>query len=186
MRKSLMFITAITALYSTCGFADSATSKTFGWVEYGEIHPWGIKTKMKLDSGALTSSMQAEGIEAFTRDGENWVRFKLELEDEASGEVVSRIVEKPLYRDFNATGAGGTDHREVVLMKVCIDNTIYEEQFSLEDRDNMIYPVLLGRRTIQSLGKIDVTRTFVNDPTCDDSSPVSLQSEKENDEDIGI
>ncbi|MCO6441557.1 MAG: ATP-dependent zinc protease [Nitrococcus mobilis] len=46
-------------------------------------------------------------------------------------------------------GAGGEDHRRVVLIwKLCLGDTIYEEQFSLEDRDEMNYPILLGRRTI--------------------------------------
>lgn len=187
MRKKYVFPLAIlTALCCSAVFANENKPKTYGWVEFATIQPWDIKVKAKLDSGALTSSMQAEDIEEFERDDENWVRFTLEVEDEASGEVISKSVEKPLYRDFNAIGAGGTDHREVVLMKICIGNTIYEEQFSLEDRDNMIYPVLLGRRTIQALGNIDVTKTFVNDPNCGDNAPVSLHNEKHNDKDIGI
>ncbi|MDZ7782352.1 MAG: RimK/LysX family protein [Halioglobus sp.] len=97
-------------------------------MEFATIQPWDIKVKAKLDSGALTSSMQAEDIEEFERDDENWVRFTLEVEDEASGEVISKIVEKPLYRDFNAIGAGGTDHRKVVLMKICIGSTISSGQ----------------------------------------------------------
>lgn len=71
-------------------------------------------------------------------------------------------------------------------MKVCIGNTIYEEQFSLEDRDDMIYPVLLGRRTIQMLGNIDVTKTFVSELECGKNAPVSLHRDKHNDEDIGV
>ena len=187
MYKKYVFpISILTLLCCSAGLANDVDKETYGWVEFSKIQPWGIKVKAKLDSGALTSSMQAEDIEEFERGDENWVRFTLEVEDEASGEVVSKIVEKPLYRDFNAIGAGGTDHREVVLMKICMGNAIYEEQFSLEDRDNMIYPVLLGRRTIQALGNIDVTRTFVNDPHCGDNAPISLHDEKHNDEDIGV
>jgi len=186
MQKHLALITAFTALSSLPVAAHEVEPKTYGWVEFAEILPWGIKVKVKLDSGALTSSMQAEDIETFERGDENWVRFTLEVEDEASDDVISRTVERPVHRDFNATGAGGEDYRKVVLMKVCIGTTIYEEQFSLEDRDDMIYPVLLGRRTIQTLGDIDVTKTFVNEPECGKSAPVSLYRDKHNDEDIGI
>lgn len=166
MQKYLALITAFTALSSLPVAAHEVEPKTYGWVEFIEILPWGIKVKAKLDSGALTSSMQAEDIETFERGDENWVRFILEVEDKASGEVVAKTVERRVLRDFNAIGAGGKDYRKVVLMEVCIGNTISEEQFSLEDRDNRIYPVLLGRRTIQALGNIDVTQTFINNPEC--------------------
>lgn len=186
MQNHLALITAFAILTSSPVAAHEVNTKTYGWVEFAEILPWGIKVKAKLDSGALTSSMQAEDIETFERGDENWVRFTLEVEDEASDDVISETVERPVYRDFNATGAGGEDYRKVVLMKVCIGNTIYEEQFSLEDRDDMIYPVLLGRRTIQTLGNIDVTKTFVSEPECGEDAPVSLDRDKHHDEDIGI
>ncbi|MBN0009067.1 ATP-dependent zinc protease, partial [Pseudomonas aeruginosa] len=38
--------------------------------------------------------------------------------------------------------------------------------FSLRDRGNMKYPVLLGRRTLEHLGAVDVSRTFTSKPTC--------------------
>jgi len=164
----------------------AANTTTFGWVETGTIEPWGTEVKVKLDTGALTSSMQAEEIETFERDGEEWVRFLVEVEDEESDEVVSRRFERPVYRDLVVVGAGGEDHRPVVLMTICMGQTRHEEQFSLEDRDDMNYPVLLGRRTIQHLGEVDVTRTFLHEPDCDADSPLIRDPDRDDDEDIGI
>ena len=144
----------------------------FGWVEKAIVEPWGVEVKAKLDSGALTSSLDAREIERFKRDGERWVRFRLKLEDEESGEVFSERLELPLYRSLRLRGAGGTDRRPVVLMKVCLGDTVYEEQFSLRDRGDMNYPLLLGRRTIGHLGLLDVRDTFLSEPTCDDDSPL--------------
>lgn len=45
-------------------------------------------------------------------------------------------------------------------------DTIYEEQFSLRDREEMNYPLLLGRRTISHLGLLDVRNTFLQKPEC--------------------
>ena len=42
-----------------------AEDKVFGWVENAYIEPWGIAVKAKLDSGALTSSLDARDIEMF-------------------------------------------------------------------------------------------------------------------------
>ncbi|WP_444678332.1 retropepsin-like aspartic peptidase RloA3 [Halomonas sp. E19] len=155
----------------------------FGWVEKGTLEPWGVEVKTKLDSGALTSSLDARDIETFERDDEEWVRFRLELTDEASGEAFEEQLELPLYRDIRVRGAGGRDERPVVLMKICMGGTVYEEQFSLRDREEMIYPILLGRRTIGHLGLLDVTRTFLQAPGCDADSDV-MRYEDESDEEL--
>lgn len=146
--------------------------QVFGWVEKATLKPWGIEVKAKLDSGALTSSLDARDIEMFEQDDEEWVRFRLKLEDQASGEAFSDQIERPLYRELAVRGAGGRDERPVVLMEVCMGGTIYEEQFSLRDREEMNYPLLLGRRTISHLGLLDVRETFLQEPGCDENADV--------------
>lgn len=144
----------------------------FGWVEMATLEPWDVEVKAKLDSGALTSSLDARDIERFDKEGEPWVRFALELEDEETGETFKKQLERPLYRDMTVRGAGGRDERLVVLMEVCMGDTIHEEQFSLRNREEMNYPMLLGRRTIGELGLLDVRETFLIEPSCDENSPV--------------
>lgn len=160
--------------------------KVYGWLEMATIEPWGVAVKAKLDSGALTSSMHAENIEEFTKDGEEWVRFTVDVEDEYKDKDVSKTFEMPVKRNLKLRGAGGVDHRPVVLMQICLGDTVYEEQFSLRNREDMNYPVLLGRRTIQSLGLIDVATNFLHKPRCDETSTVVEYANKEYDEDIGI
>lgn len=164
----------------------AAPTHVYGWVEMARLHPWDVQAKAKLDSGALTSSLHAEDIRHFTRDDQQWVRFTLELEDERTGKMFRKTLEKPVYRTVRIRGAGGSERRPVVIMKICLGNIVYEDQFNLEDRGDMIYPILLGRRTIQHMGVIDVTRTFVNDPACDGPPRVSRMEDREVDEDIGI
>lgn len=163
---------AITAAAATmtANHALADAPKVFGWVENTTLEPWGIAVKAKLDSGALTSSLDARDIELFEKAGEEWVRFRLKLEDQASEEVFSDQIERPLYRELTVRGAGGRDERPVVLMDVCIGDTIYQEQFSLRDREEMLYPLLLGRRTISHLGLIDVRRTFLQKPACGENA----------------
>ncbi|MCA8866883.1 MULTISPECIES: ATP-dependent zinc protease [unclassified Halomonas] len=146
--------------------------QVFGWVEKATLQPWDIEVKAKLDSGALTSSLDARDIEMFEQDDEEWVRFRLKLEDQASGEVFSDQIERPLYRELSVRGAGGRDERPVVLLEVCMGDTIYEEQFSLRDREEMNYPLLLGRRTISHLGLLDVRETFLQEPECGENADV--------------
>lgn len=152
----------------------------FGWVEKATLEPWNIEVKAKLDSGALTSSLDARDIEMFEQDDEEWVRFRLKLEDQASGEVFSDQIERPLYRELAVRGAGGRDERPVVLLEVCMGNTIYEEQFSLRDREEMNYPLLLGRRTISHLGLLDVRETFLQTPDCGENADVVPNDPEDN------
>lgn len=152
----------------------NATAKSnadvFGWLEKTRIEPWGVTVKAKLDSGALTSSMHAENIERFRKNKEDWVRFTVEVRDEVTDETVSKEFERPVYRRSRIRGAGGEDVRPVVKMQICIKDVIYEEQFSLRDRENMLYPVLLGRRTLKRLGAIDVVSTYLHEPQCRNKS----------------
>ncbi|MCO6441297.1 MAG: ATP-dependent zinc protease [Nitrococcus mobilis] len=186
MPAKAIAIAALLVGYLGVAIADGDERRIFGWVEMVRIESWDAEMKAKLDTGALTSSMQAEDIEEFEKDGKDWVRFTVEIKDEAADETVSKTFERPLYRDLEVHGAGGEDHRPVVLMNLCIGNAIYEEQFSLEDRDDMNYPILLGRRTIQSLGLVDVAKNFLHELRCTDNSPVHEYQDKEVDEDIGI
>ncbi|WP_245184798.1 ATP-dependent zinc protease family protein [Halomonas salinarum] len=166
----LAMLLATTAL--TPSLAEETTDRpVFGWVEKAHIEPWGVEVKAKLDSGALTSSLDARDIERFKKDGDEWVRFRLELEDEESGEVFEKALERPVNRNLLLRGAGGTSRRPTVIMPICLGNTRYEEDFSLRDRSKMNYPVLLGRRTISHLGVLDVDKTFLSEPGCDEDSP---------------
>src|SRR5690606_32621289 len=65
------------------------------------------------------------------------------------------------YRQITVRAAGGEDYRPVGKRRMCTGNRIYEEQLSLRHRSDTTYPVLLGRRTIEHIGLIDVSSTFL-------------------------
>ncbi|MGB8712434.1 MAG: ATP-dependent zinc protease [Onishia taeanensis] len=181
---ALMRHLTLAALLATTTLTPAIAQETtdqpvFGWVEKAFVEPWGVEVKAKLDSGALTSSLDARDIERFEKDGEDWVRFRLELEDEDSGDVFEKTLERPVNRNLLLRGAGGTSRRPTVIMTICLGDTRYEEDFSLRNRSKMNYPVLLGRRTISHLGVLDVDKTFLSDPSCDaDSKTVPYADEK--------
>ncbi len=142
-----------------------APDRVFGWVEKAMILPGNLVMNAKMDTGALTSSLDAKKLESFTRNGKDWVRFDVEAQDD-NDKVTSQTFEREVVREVTLRGAGGKDDRPVVLMKICIGDQVYEEQFTLRDRGDMKYPLLIGRRTIQHLGLIDVTRQFTVEPKC--------------------
>jgi len=156
-------------LVSVIGFTASADAKkrVFGWIEKATIPDVGVMTKAKMDTGALTSSIHATNVERFRRDGEKWVRFTVELKDTKTDEVVIKTIERPFVRRLKVYGAGGEDSRVVVLMDVCIGNLLLQEQFGLTNRSDKNYGLLIGRRTIEHMGLVDVKKTFTTQPNCE-------------------
>ncbi len=139
---------------------------SFGWIEEGLLLPEKVSVKVKLDTGALTSSIDAKDITRFDRNGQKWVKYTVEVKDSDTGKKVRIPFARRVERFVKIRGAGGTDHRMVVQMKICMGSQIYNEQFTLNDRAKMLYPMLLGRKTIQRLGLVDVSRTFTVEPKC--------------------
>ena len=66
--------------------------------------PYGVAVKMKLDTGALTSSLDARDLKHFKKDGKPWVRFNLVLTDANTDKVVRRSVERPVERSVTVRG----------------------------------------------------------------------------------
>lgn len=168
MAASIGFTSALHAQADTRQTDSQATEEIavdskviVGWIEKGRILPEHTAVKVKVDSGALTSSMHAVNIEDFTRKGKQWVRYDVPVRDADTGERVKLQFERPVFRRILVRGAGGEDRRPVVKMTICMGDRVYEEQFSLRDRGDMTYPVLIGRRTIEHIGLIDVSRTFM-------------------------
>lgn len=183
MTLSGRFIVVLTALAGLTPAVAADADPIYGWIERMRLEPWGIELNAKLDTGARTSSIHATGIDRFEKNGKQWVRFTIAVTDEKRAQTVRREFERPLFRNIVVRGAGGVDRRPVVLLSVCAGDGTYEEQFSLNDRSDMLYPMLIGRRTIQHLGVVDVTRTFLSEPTCGNQSHVQVEEDAE-DEDI--
>lgn len=134
----------------------------YGWREH--IFVKGITEKIlaKLDTGALTSSIHAEERELFERDGKKWVRFI--VTDPTVKKPTRTRIEAPLVRIARIKEPGGESvPREVVLLSFQIGERKIRSEFTLNNRSNMLSPVLIGRNTIKHLGWIDPGRTDLAD-----------------------
>jgi hypothetical protein len=144
------------------------SKRIVGWVERVNLLPDDVPVHAKLDTGARTSSIHAEGIGRFERDGEDWVRFTLVLED--PDDVFHRVpLERPIHRDVRIKDHDdASDHRPVVELEFCFDGRVERAQFSLTDRSTFIYPVLLGRRFLARRFVVDPSETFTAEKGCPD------------------
>lgn len=131
-----------------------------GWLESVFIMPWGRRFTAKLDTGASGSSLHADKIEHFTKNGAEWVRFRLEDLGDTKTEVIEG--ERPLLRTaFIKSHSKMSSKRDVVMLTVCKNGKEYETEFNLVDRSNFNYPVLLGRSFLAKVALVDPATTFL-------------------------
>lgn len=131
--------------------------QVYGWREYILITGVVEKLKAKLDTGALTSSIHAEEKELFERDGKKWVRFI--VTDPSVKKPLRTRIEAPLVRIAKIKEPGGQSvAREVVRLSFQIGERKLRGEFTLNNRTNMLSPVLIGRNMIKDLGWVDPAR----------------------------
>jgi hypothetical protein len=153
--------------------AASASSRTHGkviagWVEKITILPWKHIVKAKLDTGALTSSIDARNVERFVRDGHKWVRFDLEIDTSKGVKKIEKVERRLVRRVLVKQAAGDHDSRLSIELEVCVNGQRRTAEFSLADRKGLIYPVLLGRRFLEGALVVDPSETFLTKATCDE------------------
>ncbi len=139
-----------------------------GWVEFVSLEEHGVIAKAKLDTGAMTSSLHAEKIKFFKRDGKQWVRFKFQKKErpprhgQPGVPAQDATIEAPVKR-FVKIKQHTVDfvERPAVDLMMRMGDDVYQVEFTLTDRDAFIYPVLLGRRFLQTALIVDPARIHV-------------------------
>lgn len=132
------------------------------WVGLPDV---GTYLKARVDSGANTSSLSATEITPFERDGEDWVRFKLGVneDDVVVEEVVDEWIEVPVVRRVRIIQAAGEESRPVISLMMTLGSIRESVEFTLNDRSHLSYPVLLGRRFLLDISVIDVAQTYIHE-----------------------
>jgi hypothetical protein len=146
-----------------------------GWVERVELRAAKTTLKAKLDTGAATSSISAINVEKFEHDKKHWVRFDLVLgagPDAATLHLERRRVRRVRIKDHDKESGS----RPVVELDICFNARLYTVQFTLADRRQFLYPILLGRRFLRKTAVIDPSATFVTQPGCDAKPAAAPQS----------
>ncbi|MCS7028300.1 MAG: RimK/LysX family protein [Bacteroidia bacterium] len=124
-----------------------------GWLEEIELPEFNIKAiTAKIDTGAYTSSLHATKIRPFLKEGVSYVQFY------ANGEV--KCI-KPVHSQRVVKSSNGHEELRIVIETVVVlgKRKILTE-FTLADRKDMDYRVLLGRKFLQKRYIVDVSKTF--------------------------
>jgi hypothetical protein len=129
-----------------------------GWLETVFLMPSNVRVVAKLDTGAKTSSVHARSVEHFMLQGKEWVRFRFQAEH---GDSIITL-ERPLVRTaVIKERQANSSTRDVVLLSICKNGHVYETEFTLNDRSNFNYPILLGRSFLENVALVDASETFL-------------------------
>ena len=162
-----------TLFSSSLSYASSKTPGKViaGWVEKITLTPprklsKPIIVKAKLDTGAETSSIYAKDIKTYKRSGKRWVDFTLVLKD-SNNKTHHIKMSKPRKRRVKIKNHNGEhDSRTIVELDICFDGRMHSTSFSLADRSEFIYPILLGRKFLEGVALVDPQSSFLTQASC--------------------
>lgn len=120
-------------------------------IDLPELELWGISAK--IDTGAYTSALHCSAVEVIEVAGEKQLNFYVELGHQQKKHcfVACDFKEKKIRNSF-----GQVEKRFVVKTKIEIMGRRVKVEFSLADREQMRFPVLIGRKLLKNRFVVDV------------------------------
>ncbi|GAA3671074.1 hypothetical protein FB459_0176 [Yimella lutea] len=140
--------------------APSESNLTVGWREWVCLPDLGVDwVKAKLDTGARTSSIHAYEVQEFERDGVDWVRFDVRPWQKSTDDIVA--AELPVHdrRDIRSSN-GQIQRRIVVSTTLSIADRRIPAEFTLTDRDEMGFRMLVGREALRQGFLVDSGHSY--------------------------
>lgn len=137
-----------------------ATLPIIGWREWVKLPTLGIdKIKVKVDSGARSSSIQAVNLKTFNRNGEQWVRFRVHPIQRSSKDTVETEAKILEFRSVKSSN-GVAKIRPVILADIELLNQTWQVELTLASRDNMGFRMLLGREAFRDRFLVDGGKSY--------------------------
>lgn len=131
-----------------------------GWREWVGLPDLGIEhVKAKVDTGARSSALHAYDVEAFERDGESWVRFKVHPVQRRTDEVATAEAAVLEYRRVRSS-SGKASRRPVIVTRVSLLGHTWPVEVTLANRDAMGFRMLLGREAFRGRFLVDAGRSY--------------------------
>ena len=152
----------------------AAEPTLYGRYEYIALPEIGGEVlKAKMDTGALTASLSAKDIESFTRDGEDWVRFRLATKGASNKVYEHKVARVSKIKARSEEGDDDDDEvaptkRPVVDLELCLGNVIRTVEVNLTDRSSFNYPLLIGAKALREFdAAVNPAKRYTADkPNC--------------------
>lgn len=137
------------------------TPTAIGWREWVALPDLGVSAiKVKVDTGAASSSLHAFDLERFSRDGLEMVRFDIHPRQRSARGAVTVEVEVIDERQVRNPG-GRSETRPVIRTQLRWADIVWGAEINLTRRDEMGFRMLLGRKALNKRFVVDPGRSFL-------------------------
>jgi len=134
---------------------DSIEAKIIGAVELVKVVDVDATKKARIDTGATTTSIDAQNIVMFERDGKKWVKFTF----------AGKKIEKKMVGIVSIKRHGAEDvKRPSIMIRLALGDTTRNVKVTLADRSKFTYPILIGRNFLKDMFIVDVSRKMGSAP----------------------
>jgi hypothetical protein len=152
--------------------------QAIGWIEHVQVQPpqsanspvGGLILKAKIDTGADNSSVHAEQISVYQKDGTEWVKFSIKNK---SGQQAEFNLPLTRYTMIKRRGVEAIK-RPVVSMTLCLGNTLRQVDINLANRENFRYRMLIGRSYLQDSLLVNSGQKYTVEPNCQERNLANL------------
>lgn len=135
-------------------------TSVLGWREWVRLPELGVdRIKVKVDTGARSSSLHAYDVERVEREGETLLRFRVHPVQRDDSVAVE--VEVPLHEERKvrpSTGRGAV--RPVIVTDLEMAGRRFPVEITLANRDRMGFRMLLGREALAGRFLVDPSTSF--------------------------
>jgi len=133
-----------------------------GWREWIGLPDLGIRMiKVKVDTGARSSSLHAFNQQIFEQNGEKWVRFGVHPVQRKCDETVEAEAKVVEFRSVRSS-SGKTSMRPVIITNVELLGITWPVELTLARRDEMGFRMLLGREAFRGRFLVNAGKSFYN------------------------
>ena len=131
---------------------------TIGKKDHIDLPEWDVfGVEAKVDTGAYGCALHCHHVEVVEQEGEEVLRFK--LFDPQHAEYDNRFIYARQFSQKKVKNSGGqVELRYIIKTVVRLFNKRYRTEFSLTDRQQMRYPVLIGRKFLNKRFLVDVSQ----------------------------
>ena len=132
---------------------------SLGWREWLALPALGIDAiKAKIDTGARSSALHVEALETFREGGVLHVRFVVRARRRGDKVIACR---SPVSDRRQVTDSSGhRSERWFIRTDIVLAGQRFATDMNLSDRRSMLFPLLVGRSTLDGRFCVDPTLSY--------------------------
>lgn len=152
--------------------------KTLGWREFVALPEMGVEAvKVKVDTGARTSSIHVSEVKIVKRKGKEFAHFVVHPKQRSALPAIEAKAEVVEHRKVTSS-TGHSSVRPVILTTFSIGGVSKKIELTLVNRDMMGFRMLLGREAIRGDFLVDPGKSYLLSAKAGEQEPIKRLEKK--------